>query len=332
MRLLVLGGTSFVGRTVVTEAVRRGWSVTTFNRGLGGWRHPEAEHIRGDRTVGKDLDQLRAHRWDAAVDTWAGAPRVVQNSVEVLSQRVAHYSYISSRAVYAQPVPKDVDETAPTVSGAADAFAESYSKDKRGGELAVEAAFAGRSVLARAGLILGPHEDVGRLPFWLLRVAAGGPILMPGPPDLPWRFIDVRDLAGWLLHAIDDAMSGPFNLVAPLGHATTGSVVEEASTVTGGTPELTWVDHEQLETAGISRWDAFPGWVPPGPELAGLIWTDVTRAVNAGLACRSSRQTVADTWAWVLERGGAAPLHPDHPHGLDRELELQTIEDRRRRG
>jgi hypothetical protein len=156
-------------------------------------------------------------------------------------------------------------------------------------------------------------------------------LALPGGRCWPWRFIDVRDLAVWLLNAIDHAISGPFNLVAPLGHATTGSVVEEAIAVTGGTPELTWVDYGQLGSAGISRWDAFPGWVPPEPELAGLIWTDVTRAVNAGLACRSSRQTVADTWAWVLERGGTAPLHPDHPHGLDRELELQTIEDRRRR-
>jgi nucleoside-diphosphate-sugar epimerase len=323
MRLLVLGGTAFVGRTVVTAAVERGWSVTTFNRGTGGWSHPEAEHILGDRTV--HLDRLRHGRWDAVVDTWSGAPRVVHAAASLLAGRVARYAFISSRAVYATPMPSGMDETAATVTGSPDADTVAYGRDKRGAELAVAGAFGERAILARAGLILGPHEDLGRLPFWLLRIARGGPVLAPGPAGLPWRFIDVRDLVEWLLAAFEAGLSGPYNLVAPLGHATTRSVLEAAIEVTESDAELVWLEPATIVESGINRWDALPGWTPPDPDLAGLIWTDVSRAVASGLTCRPARETVADTWAWVLERGGTAPQHRDHPHALDRELELKVI-------
>lgn len=328
-RLLVLGGTSFVGRTVVTEAVDRGWSVTTFNRGRGTWAHSDAERITGDRTVAADLERLRDGQWDAVVDTWSGAPAVVRDSAAILGDRVDRYLYISSRAVYATPMTKNMDEGAPTVLGAADAQATGYGQDKRGSELAVEAAFGERAVLARAGLILGPHEDLGRLPFWLLRIASGGSRLAPGPPDLPWRFIDVRDLARWLLLAASAEMSGPFNLVGPTGDATTGSVLEAAIEVTGSNAELVWVHHEAITAGGIDRWQSLPGWVPPEPDLAGLIWTNTDRAQNAGLICRPALETVADTWDWILARGGAAPSHPDHPHVLDRALELRVMKPHR---
>jgi nucleoside-diphosphate-sugar epimerase len=324
-RLLVLGGTSFVGRTIVTEAVDRGWSVTTFNRGRAAWTHPAADRITGDRTVSGDLERLRHGQWEAVVDTWAGAPRIVRDSTAVLRDRVQRYLYISSRAVYATPMPRDMDENAATVSGSIDAEATSYGQNKRGSELAVESAFGEGAVLARAGPIVGPHEDLGRLPFWLLRIAAGGPRLAPGPPDLPWRFIDVRDLAIWLLHAVTADLSGPFNLVGPEGHATTRSVLEAAIDVTGSDAELVWVDQDSIKSCGIDRWQSLPGWVPPEPDLAGLIWTNTARAENAGLICRPVLETVADTWEWVVARGGSAPSHPDHPHALDRAVELRVM-------
>jgi 2'-hydroxyisoflavone reductase len=313
MRLLVLGGTGFVGRTVVSEAVRQGWSVTTFNRGRGAWQHPEAARISGDRTSSVDMSRLDK-RWDAVVDTWAGAPSVVRDSANLLADRAGTYLHVSSRAVYATPTPRDMDETAATVPASPDDSTVAYGRDKRGAEMAVEAAFGDRGVLARAGLILGAHEDLGRLPFWLLRVARGGLVAAPGPPDLPWRFVDVRDLAGWLLHAAREGLSGPFNVVAPPGHSTTESLLQSAIDVTGAHTELVWADPADIEAAGIDRYDAFPGWVPPDPVLAGLIWTDVSRAVGAGLNCRPAADTVADTWDWVIERGGTAPRQPDHPH------------------
>jgi 2'-hydroxyisoflavone reductase len=325
MRLLVLGGSGFVGRTVVTVAVDRGWSVTTFNRGRSGWSHPEAHQILGDRTSLEDLSRLEG-RWDAVVDTWAGAPSVVRDSARFLADSVERYLLVSSRAVYATPTPRDMDESADTLPASPDDPAVAYGRDKRGAEMAVEGAFGDRSVLARAGLILGPHEDLGRLPFWLLRVARGGVVPVPGPPELPWRFIDVRDLAAWLLHAAAEGVSGPFNLVAPLGHATTASVMETAIEISGAAAELAWADPTDIETARISRFKAFPGWVPPEPALLGLVWTDVSRAVDAGLKCRAAVDTVADTWAWVIARGGTAPRHPSHPHEFAPEEEQRLLD------
>ncbi|MEW9534367.1 NAD-dependent epimerase/dehydratase family protein [Microbispora sp. NPDC049125] len=331
MRLLVLGGTSFVGRWVVTAAAERGWRVTTFNRGLGGWAHPGAEAIIGDRLRPADLAKLGAGRWDAVIDTWAGAPHAVRDSARLLAGRAGRYVYVSSRAVYASPLPRGLDETHPTVDASADAEATGYPEDKRGGELAALEAFGDRAVLARAGLILGPHEDLGRLPHWLLRAERGGPMLAPGPIDLPLRFIDVRDLTDWMLDAAEGGVSGPVNLVNPAGHATMGSLLRAVVDVTGGRAEPVWVAPEAIEAAGMDRWAELPGWLPPEPELAGLVWTDIRRAEATGLRCRPLEETVADTWAWLVA-GGRVPPPGMAELGLDpaKEREILAAWGRRR--
>jgi 2'-hydroxyisoflavone reductase len=309
VRLLVLGGTTFVGRAVVEAAVERGWRVSTFNRGRGPWAHPAAEHLIGDRLRPDDLDVLSDAAWDAVVDTWAGAPRAVRDSARVLARRAARYLYVSSRSVYAPPLPEGLDERHATVASSSDAEATDYPQDKRGGELAVEAAFGDRGVFARAGLILGPHEDVGRLPYWLLRMHRGGRVLAPGPPDGPLRFIDVRDLAAWLLDAAEGEVSGAVNLVNPPGHATIGRLLEAAVAATRGNVELIWVDPDAIDALGIERWRELPAWLPPTPDVAGLLFTNVERAVATGLRCRPVEETVADTWAW-LESIGRTPPNP----------------------
>jgi 2'-hydroxyisoflavone reductase len=321
MRLLVLGGSGFVGRWAVTAAVKRGWTVTTLNRGQRPWAHPAAEQLLADRLRPRELAEAVGDRtWDVVVDTWAGAPRVVRESAAALAGSVGSYRYVSSRAVYAEPVPDGLDETAPTVDAAPDAEAVHYGADKRGAELAVERAFGERAVLARAGLILGPLEDMGRLPHWLRRAEIGGPMPVPGPPDQPFAYIDVRDLVAWLLDA--DA-AGPVNLVAPPGHATTADLITEVVAVTGGHAEPVWITPEAIADSGVDRWEAFPGWIPPGPELAGLIRTDVTKALATGLDCRPLAETVAETWAWLT-------THTDSPpgHELDLSWEKQFTENR----
>ncbi len=186
MRLLVLGGTEFVGRAVVEAALGRGWEVTVLHRG----RHappPGVRALHGDRTAPDGLAALADGTWDAVVDTWSAAPRAVRDSARLLRDRVDRYVYVSSCSVYAWAPPAGYGEDAPLVEGAsADAGQLDYARDKRGAELAVLDAFgADRSVLVRAGLILGPYENIGRLPWWLNRVARGGPVLAPGPRDLP---------------------------------------------------------------------------------------------------------------------------------------------------
>jgi 2'-hydroxyisoflavone reductase len=320
-RLLVLGGSGFVGPAVVLEGLARGFSVTTFHRGTGGFTHPDAAAVRGDRLDPNSLGPLREREWDLVVDTWSGAPRAVRDSARALSDRARRYIYISSESVYRPPPPRGADESAPTVAADPDADATSYPEDKRGGEIAVEQAFGDRALLARAGTILGPYEDVGRLTWWLGRMARGGEVLCPGPVDLPIQYIDARDLAGFVLEAAAAGHAGPFNVVSRRGHATMGSLLEACHSVAGATDAaLTWVAPEAIAAAGIEPWTELPIWLPEDHEYAAMHDADVERAHAAGLRCRAVLDTVADTWRWLSAlavppalRAGAMPagLAPD---------------------
>ncbi|MEU5078462.1 MULTISPECIES: NAD-dependent epimerase/dehydratase family protein [Streptomyces] len=329
MRLLVLGGTEFVGRAVVEAALGRGWEVTVFHRG----RHrppPGARSLHGDRTAPDGLAALTADRagWDAVVDTWSAAPRAVHEAARLLRGRAGRYAYVSSRSVYVWPWPPGAAEDAPLVEGAADAGAMDYAADKRGGELAAVGAFGtADSLLVRAGLILGPYENVGRLPWWLTRIARGGPVLAPGPRELPLQYIDARDLADWLLGALERGLSGPYNLVSPPGHTTMGELLDACVRATGADAELRWTDPEAILAAGIEPWTELPVWVPPGGETHGAVHgADVSRAVATGLVCRPVTETVADTWRWLSGLGGTGPLRPDRARpGLDPEVEAKVL-------
>ncbi|MGW0764766.1 NAD-dependent epimerase/dehydratase family protein [Streptomyces sp. NPDC002676] len=332
MRLLVLGGTEFVGRAVTTAALGRGWEVTVFHRGRS--ETPAGVRaLHGDRTAPDGLAALAADGggWDAVVDTWSAAPRAVLSAARLLRGRVGQYVYVSSRSVYAWPWPsvgRDT-ENGPLVEGAAaDAEQTEYAQDKRGGELAaVETFGADGSLLVRAGLILGPHENVGRLPWWLTRIARGGPVLAPGPRDLPLQYIDARDLAEWILGAVEQRLSGPYDLVSPSGHTTMGELLDECVRATGADAELRWTDPQVILDAGIEPWTQLPVWTPPGTDLhEGAHRSDVSRALAAGLRCRPVRETVADTWRWLTDIGGIAPQRPDRPPvGLDPEVEAKVL-------
>ncbi|MFD5050549.1 SDR family oxidoreductase [Streptomyces tendae] len=328
MRLLVLGGTEFVGRAVVEAALGRGWEVTVLHRG----RHappPGVQALHGDRTAPDGLDALAEGTWDAVVDTWSAAPRAVRDAARLLRGRAGRYVYVSSCSVYAWAPPAGYAEDAPLVEGAsADAGQMDYARDKRGAELALLDAFgADRSLLVRAGLILGPLENVGRLPWWLNRMARGGPVLAPGPRDLPLQYIDVRDLADWMLGALERELSGPYNLASPPGHTTMGGLLEACAAVTGGTAELRWTAPETVLAAGIEPWGQLPVWTPPGSDLHdALQGADVSSALATGLVCRPVGDTVADTWAWLRTLGGTAPQRPDRPPvGLDPQAEAKAL-------
>ncbi|MFB9538282.1 MULTISPECIES: SDR family oxidoreductase [Streptomyces] len=330
MRLLMLGGTEFAGRAVVEAALGRGWDVTVFHRG----RHEAPEGVRsllGDRTAPEGLAALAdaPGEWDVVVDTWSAAPSAVRDTARLLRGRAHRYVYVSSCSVYAWAPPAGYGEDAPLVEGAsADAEQTAYPQDKRGGELAVLDAFGeDRSVLVRAGLILGPYENIGRLPWWLSRTARGGPVLAPGPRELPLQYVDVRDLAEWILHAAERELSGPYNLASPQGHTTTGTLLEACARVTGGAAELRWTEPEVILEAGVEPWTQLPVWVPPGSDLHDALHSaDVSRAVEAGLTCRPVAETVADTWSWLQDIGGTAPQRPDRPRsGLDPEVEAKVL-------
>ncbi|MFD9407573.1 NAD-dependent epimerase/dehydratase family protein [Streptomyces sp. NPDC059989] len=325
MKLLMLGGTEFVGRAITEDALARGWEVTVFHRG----HHappPGTSALHGDRTAPGGLDALAEGEWDLVVDTWSGAPTAVRDSARLLSGRAGQYTYVSSRSVYSYPAPAGLDEDGPVVEGSLDAEATAYAEDKRGGELAAVDAFGERALLVRAGLIIGPYENVGRLPWWLNRTARGGPLLAPGPRDLPLQYIDVRDLARWTLDAAAAGLGGPYNLASPVGHATMGSFLDACAAATGGRVEQRWTDPAVIGEAGIEPWTELPIWLPPGELHDYMFGGDVSKALATGLVCRPIEETAADTWAWLGSIGGVAPHRSDRPQkGISAEREAELL-------
>lgn len=328
MRLLVLGGTGFVGGATVTEAVRRGWSVTVFNRGLHGAVPPGVHRLRGDRTAPDGLAALAGGEWDVAVDTWDGAPRAAGDAARALVDVVGHYVYVSSGSVYADPAASGLDEDSPVVEADPGAVDGDYPQLKAGAERAVREVFDRRALIARAGLILGPGEDIGRLPWWLRRVERGGDVLAPGPADLPVQYVDVRDLAGWMLDAGARRVGGTVNAVGRPAQTTMGDLLEACVTATGADALLRWTDPASILAAGVQPWSDLPIWLPRGHPYRGLLERDVTRAVAAGLTCRPVAETVEDTWRWLREVG-VVPPRAGRPHrssiGLDPTLEATVL-------
>ncbi len=323
----MLGGTHHVGRAVAESALAAGDSVTTLTRGVSGMSAPGALALHADRT---NADALRAvladATWDAVIDTWSGAPAVVQDAAGLLAGRAGHYGYVSSRSVYQWPIPPDADESAPVVAGDAGAAdGDDYAAAKRGGELAALGAFGDRALIARAGLILGPYERIGRMPWWLRRIERGGDVLAPGPRDLPLQYIDCRDLAAWMLDCARSGTGGIFNAVSRPGHATMESLLTAAVAATGSDARLVWADPGVITAAGIEPWTQLPVWLPLDTELFALYTGDVSAAYATGMRCRPVAETVADTWRWLQAEGAPEPLGNIPSHGIDRETEQRVL-------
>ena len=324
MRILVLGGTRFVGRAVVIDALSRGWDVTALHRGHTGRLPAGVDVLHADRTDTAGLAAaLGNQHWDAVVDTWAGAPRVATDTARLLAGRVERYAYVSSGSVYVWG--QHVDEASPLVEGDMTGTNEDdYSAAKRGAELGVLDSFPD-TLLVRAGLILGPHEDIGRLPWWLQRMASGGRVVAPGDPGRPLQYIDARDLAAFTLDALAAATSGPFDVISSSGHTTTAGLLTACAAATGSDVDLVWVGEAALAAAGAEPWTHLPCWVPRHGEFAGFLEVDTSKAARAGLVCRPVRDTVADTWAW-MQQDGLPPQRPDRAvHGLPGAIENELL-------
>ncbi|MDH6145625.1 2'-hydroxyisoflavone reductase [Kitasatospora sp. GP30] len=326
MRLLMLGGSGFVGRAVVSDALARGWSVTLLHRGN---RRPPAGAtvLHGDRTAPDGLAALGDGEWDVVVDTWSAAPSVVRDSARLLADRAERYVYVSSASVYAEPIDHAAAEDGALEPGSPDDGDVAYPYAKRGGELAAIGAFGeARSLLLRAGLILGPGEDIGRLTWWLGRIARGGPVLAPGPRELSLQYIDARDLASWALDAAERGLSGPCNTVGRPEHTTMGELLDACVAATGSHAQLRWTDPERILAAGIKPWTELPLWTPPGELHDFLNGLETAKAFEAGLRCRPVTETVADTWKWLQGLDGVAPQRPDRPVlGISAEAEAAAL-------
>jgi 2'-hydroxyisoflavone reductase len=246
-----------------------------------------------------DLSALKGREWDVAVDTSGYVPRVVRASTELLAPALEHYTFVSSLSVYADfSEPQREDDPVEELDDAAtEDIQQHYGPLKAACEQVVADAFPGRSSLVRAGLIVGPHDPTNRFTYWVRRVAAGGDVLAPGDPERKVQFIDVRDLAEWLLLASGAGSSGTFNAVGPEPPVTMGELLETCREVGAGNSRLVWVDDAFLLERGIGEWMELPLWVA-SPELAGLMEADVSRAVAAGLTFRPVDETVRATLEW----------------------------------
>jgi 2'-hydroxyisoflavone reductase len=303
--------------------------VTTINRGKTALDVSGVELLRADRTDHDALASLvRQRRFDLVVDTWSGAPLHATAAARLLADRVGKYVYISSRSVYTWPIAAAANESHATVQSDPESPDETdYAKRKRGGELGV-LSVQPDALIARAGLILGPYENVGRLPWWLLRLARGGLVPAPGPSDRPLQFIDARDLALWVLDASSRNVSGVFDAVSQPGHTHMGELLSEAVAVTGNRSELVWVTPESIEAAGVAPWTNLPIWLPPTGDVAALHNSDASAAKQAGLRCRPIAATIADTWAWLSAIDPnelAARLPGLAMHGLSAEQEAVLL-------
>ena len=270
------------------------------HRGVSGAPPAGATSLLADRTAPGQLGRvLGEDTWDLVVDTWDGAPRVATEAAQVLRGRVSRYGYVSSMSVYAWG--SHVDESSPLVPGDPVTGAGDYPALKRGAELGVLETHPD-ALLARAGLILGPHEDIGRLPWWLHRISRGGRVLAPGRPDRPLQYVDARDLASWLLSALSTGLAGPVDVASRSGHATTQQLLTACVQATGSGAELVWVSEADLQAHGAEPFTQIPCWVPEAGEFAGFLELDTSRAAHSGLVCRPVTDTVTDTWQWIKRR------------------------------
>ena len=323
MRTLVIGGTVFLGRAVVEAALARGDEVTYFHRGHNGrGLHPDAREVLGDRAT--DVDRLPHEQWDAVVDTCGFDAETVGGAARALADRAAHYAFISSASVYTEWPRSPVDEDSPVFEDEDD----EYGPQKAAAERAAEAALPGRVLHVRAGTIVGPHENIGRLPYWLGRMRRGGGVLAPGPREATVQLIDARDLAEWVLAMGAERRAGVYNAVAPPGWTTWEALLETCREVVNPSAELCWVDGGRIAAALEDPWSQLPLWPAPDPDAAGLFAVDASRAAAAGLRPRPLRETVADTWAWLRDGGEPAAWRAElRAQGLDAARERALLSE-----
>lgn len=325
MKILIIGGTRFLGRHLVDSALARGHEVTLFNRGLTNPDlFPHAETILGDRE--KDLAELLGREWDAVIDTCGYVPRIVRLSAQSLEGNVDRYVFISSISVYASfskvgmdesdPVGKMEDESVEEITG------ETYGPLKALCEKAVQDTFGEeRTLIIRPGLIVGPYDPTDRFTYWPVRVARGGDVLAPEKPDAPIQIIDARDLSEFIIKLIEEGTSGVYNATGPDYELTMGTLLETCKQVSRSDAKFKWAPVEFLNRHEVAPWSDMPVWIPNSEEDAGFSRVDISKAINAGLKFRPLEETVGDTLEWAATR----PSDREWRAGLGAEKEAKVL-------
>ncbi len=299
--LLILGGTGFLGPHVVRSALSRGHRMTLFNRGrTNPHLFPDLEKLVGDRDG--QLDALRGRAWDAVIDTSGYVPRLVGDSARLLAGNVGHYQFVSTISVYADFSVPGMDEAAPlatiddpdieTIDGA------TYGPLKALSEQAAQREMPGRVMVVRPGLIVGPGDKTDRYTYWPVRAARGGDILAPGDGKTFVQFVDVRDLADWMVSGAERSLTGTFNAIASPATYTMAGLLTDCIAAAQAPARPVWVDAAFLEARGVAPWSDLPVWMPPTGSYAAFGRIANERALSAGLRFRSPARTAAATLAW----------------------------------
>ncbi|HEV7640226.1 MAG TPA: NAD-dependent epimerase/dehydratase family protein [Gaiellaceae bacterium] len=317
MRILVLGGTLFLGRHVVDAALERGHEVTLFNRGqTRPDLFPGLEKLRGDRDG--DLGALAGRDFDAVVDTSGRVPRLVSETLDALGA-IGHYTFVSTISVYADlSTPPTESSPLAELQEPTEESQEAYGELKVLCENVVRERFPD-AFIPRPGLIVGPWDPTGRFTYWPTRLAAGGRALAPLPADADTQLIDARDLADWIVRAAEERLSGTYNAIGPV--ETREHVLEMCNSVGGSAAELVWADPDFLHAEGVEEWMELPLWLYDD-AYRGMLSVDASPALAAGLRLRPLEETVRDTLAWA--QSGEAPT--EFPAGLDREKEHAVLD------
>jgi 2'-hydroxyisoflavone reductase len=304
--------------------------VTLFNRGRSAPSlSAQVEQLRGDRALGAaGLASLAGRRWDAVIDTCGYVPRVVRASCEALRAAADSYVFISSISVYADFSAAGLSEEAALAAldnPASEDVMAHYGALKAACEREVEAAFGERAFLVRPGLIVGPFDPTGRFTYWPQRIAAGGEVLAPGDPQAPLQFIDVRDLAEWIVRALTRGPAGAYNATGPAMPLAFGEFLTACQVTLAPRPPavLTWCSERFLREQGVAPWTGLPLWVPAAET--GIHQVSVRRALAAGLSFRPLAATVVDTLAWAKSADFVPPSGAYAAVGLSREREAELL-------
>ena len=338
MRILIVGGTIFLGRRLVEAALARGHQVTIFSRGLHTACLPDdVEALKGDRNG--DVRALRGRVWDAAIDTCGYVPGAVTRVLDALgSEQLAHYTFVSSISVYAGFPAAGVDEGSPvatitagqliaaeemTTAGRATArtYGDMYGALKVLCEQAAERRMPGRVLNVRPGLIVGPDDYTDRFTYWVRRVDEGGALLAPGRPERRLRIIDARDLAEWMVRMAEVRTTGIFNATGAEDGLTFGRMLDVCRIASGSDARFAWVDETDLLKRGVQPWSELPLWIPSSDN--GIFEARNDKAMMAGLAFRRLEETVRDTLEWDRRRLRTEPLKA----GLLRDRERELLND-----
>lgn len=324
MRILIIGGTRFLGRHLVEAALERDHEVTLFNRGKSNPDlFPQLETILGDRE--KDVDKLKGRIWDTAIDVAGYVPRIVRLSAEALAENVSRYVFISTISVYdnfrkigmneSDPVGKLQDETVEEITG------ETYGPLKALCEQIVQEVYGERTLIIRPGLIVGPYDPTDRFTYWPVRVARGGEVIAPQKPEATIQVIDVRDLSDFIMKLIEENVSGVYNATGPDYELTLGKLLEVSKQVSSSNAKFRWANLEFLKQHNVEPWSDMPTWIPDDEEGVGFSRIDVSKAIAAGLKFRPLEETVRDTLAWAQTR----PADHEWRAGLKTEREAELL-------